>query len=152
MRSAAALVVSLLICWGAAGLGGVWTASSVDGWYRTLARPSWTPPDALFGPVWAALYTAMAISAWLVWRRVGFGWPLAAFAAQLALNVAWSGLFFGLRQVGLALLDVAALWTAILTCILLFWSVSTVAALLMVPYLAWVSFAAALNFAIWRMN
>ncbi len=152
MRSAAELVVSLLICWGAAGLGGVWTASSVDGWYRTLARPSWTPPDALFGPVWAALYTAMAISAWLVWRRVGFGWPLAAFAAQLALNVAWSGLFFGLRQVGLALLDIAALWTAILACILLFWPVSTVAALLMAPYLAWVSFAAALNFAIWRMN
>lgn len=152
MRSAAALVVSLLICWGAAGLGGVWTASSVEGWYRTLARPSWTPPDVLFGPVWAALYTAMAISAWLVWRRAGFGWPLAAFAVQLALNVAWSGLFFGLRQVGLALLDIAALWIAILACILLFWPVSTVAALLMVPYLAWVSFAAALNFAIWRMN
>ncbi|MEJ5298194.1 MAG: TspO/MBR family protein [Armatimonadota bacterium] len=152
MRSAVALVVSLLICWSAAGLGGVWTASSVEGWYRTLARPSWTPPDVLFGPVWAALYTAMAISAWLVWRRAGFGWPLAAFAVQLALNVAWSGLFFGLRQVGLALLDIAALWIAILACILLFWPVSTVATLLMVPYLAWVSFAAALNFAIWRMN
>lgn len=152
MREAAGLGISLLICWGAAALGGVWTASGVDGWYRTLSRPSWTPPDAVFGPVWAALYTAMAVSAWLIWRRAGWGWSLAAFAAQLVLNVAWSGLFFGAQRIGLALLDIVALWAAILLCIALFRPVSTAASLLLAPYLAWVSYAAALNFSIWRMN
>ncbi len=152
MRSAGGLAVSLVVCWGAAAIGGIWTASSVQDWYRDLARPSWTPPDALFGPVWAVLYTLMAVSAWLVWREGGRGWPMAAFAAQLALNVSWSGLFFGLRQVGPALLDIVALWVAILCCILIFWNVSQLAALLLLPYLTWVGFAAALNFAIWRMN
>jgi tryptophan-rich sensory protein len=138
-----------------AAVGGAATASSVGTWYPALAKPAWTPPSWLFGPVWTALYAAMAVAGWAVWRargwRQGRG-PLVLFALQLLLNAAWSGLFFGLRAPGLALLGIALLWGAILATLVAFWRVRPLAGALLVPYLAWVSFAAALNAAIWRLN
>lgn len=145
----------VMLCLSAAAAGGVLTAVSVGDWYRSLAKPPWTPPDWLFGPVWTALYLCMAISAWLVWRKAGWRRARAAlglFAVQLALNAAWSGIFFGMRRPGLAFVEILALWMSIAVTGVAFWSRSTWAALLLTPYLAWTSFAALLNFAIWKMN
>lgn len=149
------LVVFVVVCLGAAGLGAAWTNTSVATWYSTLAKPSWNPPNWVFGPVWTCLYLAMAVSAWLVWRQqgmVGARTPLLIFTGQLILNAAWSFIFFGLRNPGLALVDVVLLWLSILATILAFRRVSTWAAALLVPYLAWVSFATVLNWTLWRMN
>jgi translocator protein len=143
------------ICFAAAGIGALFTDPSVNGWYQQLRKPGWTPPDYVFGPVWSALYLAMAIAGWLVWRNRGLRGariPLVAFGIQLALNVAWSALFFGLRSPAAAFFDIWLLWSAILVTIILFWPISHLAGLLLVPYLGWVSFAAVLNLAIWRLN
>ena len=149
------LVVAVAICFAAAGLGGLWTASSVGDWYAALKKPAWTPPGWLFGPVWTVLYLMMAVAAWLVWREHGFAAaavPLGLFALQLALNVAWSGLFFGLRNPGAAMADLTLLWLAILATLLSFVPLSRPAAALLIPYLFWVTFAGALNWAICRLN
>ena len=154
-RQAIALAVSVGICLGAAGMGSVLTAPSLHPWYATLRKPTWTPPNWLFGPVWTALYLGMAVAAWLVWRQAGFSHarlPLTLFAVQLALNVAWSGIFFGLRSPGVAFLEVVLLWLFILSTAIAFWPLSRTASWLLVPYLIWVTFASALNAAIWRMN
>lgn len=143
------------ICFAAAGLGGLATTPKIDNWYATLAKPNWTPPNWVFGPVWSALYLGMAISAWLVWRQGGWSGavvPMSLFGIQLLLNATWSWLFFGLQRPGFALVDIVLLWTAILATTVAFWFRSLVAGMLLVPYLAWVSFASALNFAIWRLN
>jgi tryptophan-rich sensory protein len=127
----------------------------VSTWYRTLAKPSFTPPAWVFGPVWTALYLTMAIAVWQVWLRRGFaGAPgaMAAFAVQLLLNALWSLLFFGLRRPDLALADIALLWLALVATVLTFSRVSAPAGALLLPYLAWVSFASVLNFAIWQLN
>jgi tryptophan-rich sensory protein len=124
-------------------------------WYRRLAKPAWQPPSWIFAPVWTALYAGMALSAWLVWRKAGLqggAVPLAVYLAQLALNTAWTPLFFGLHRIGLALFDIVLLWGAVAATVALFYPIHAGAALLLVPYLAWVTFAAALNFAIWRIN
>ncbi len=124
-------------------------------WFDSLRKPSWNPPGWIFGPVWTVLYTMMAVAAWLVWRQGGWGKqrkPLLIFLAQLVLNAAWTPLFFGLHQPGLALIDIALLWFGIIAMIAAFWRVHHAAAALLVPYLAWVSFAAFLNFTIWRLN
>ena len=121
-------------------------------WYAGLAKPSWTPPDWLFGPAWTVLYVMIAIAGWLIWRAEGPGLALALWGVQLVLNAAWSWLMFGRHDILAALVDVAALWLAIAALILAAWPVSQTAALLLVPYLAWVTFAAALNFAVWRLN
>ena len=116
---------------------------------------SWAPPGWLFGPVWSALYALMALSAWLVWRDRGFAgarMALALFIAQLAANALWSWLFFAWRQGGLALADVVLLWCLIAATIAAFQRISTLAAVLLYPYLAWVTFAAALTFTVWRLN
>jgi tryptophan-rich sensory protein len=136
-------------------LGAAATATSVGGWYQTLAKPSWNPPDWLFGPVWSMLYLMMAVAAWLVWR--GHGWRAARpaltwFGIQLALNVTWSFLFFGLHRPGLALVEIISLWLSILATGIAFRQTSVAASLLLVPYLAWTSFAVFLNFALWRLN
>ncbi len=148
------MAVIVLIVMLAAGVGGLFTGRSVSTWYRALSRPDWTPPGWLFGPVWTVLYLAMAVAAWMVWRQgtPGTAAALSAFAMQLALNVAWSGLFFGLQSPAAAMADIVVLWVAIAATIGCFLRVSVPAGLIMVPYLAWVSFAAMLNFAIWRMN
>ena len=124
-------------------------------WYASLAKPSWTPPGALFAPVWTILYVLMAVAAWLVWRQAGFGGARAAlvlFVVQLALNALWSYLFFGLQRADLAVIDIVALWFAILAVLALFWRVDWRAGALLLPYLAWVGFATFLNIAVWRLN
>jgi len=149
------LAVSVGICLGAAGIGSVLTRPSIATWYATLRKPPWTPPNWVFGPVWTVLYLSMAVAAWWVWHQVGFSHgkvPLTLFAVQLAFNVAWSGIFFGLRFPGGAFLEVVFLWLFILWTAIAFWPVSRTASWLMVPYLTWVTYAGALNAAIWRMN
>jgi translocator protein len=147
-----ALIVLIVVCFAVAGLGGMATAPSIPNWYAGLAKPSWTPPSWLFGPVWSVLYLSMAVAAWLVWRKGNALVPMILFTVQLAFNLAWSWLFFGLHSPGAAFVDIVLLWVAIAATLLAFWRQSPVAGMLFVPYLGWVSFAAVLNFAIWRLN
>jgi len=144
-----ALLASLLLAFGAAFLG---AQSGPGEWYAGLRKPSWNPPGWVFGPVWTVLYAAMAVAAWRVWKAGDSRPALALYAVQLALNAAWSWLFFGLHRPGLAFVDIVALWAAILATTLAFFPKDRAAGWLMVPYLAWVSFAAVLNFTLWRMN
>jgi benzodiazapine receptor len=148
------LVMSLLIVFGIATLGGFLTNLSVDSWYPTLTKPSWTPSGATIGTVWTILYTFMGTAVWIVWRRGSGGRrsPMAIYAVQLLLNAAWSALFFGLRSPGLALLEIGILWVAIVATIATFWKVSKPAGALLAPYIIWVSFAGVLNAMIWQMN
>lgn len=146
----------LVLVGAAAGLGGLATAHGLAAWYPSLAKPAFNPPAWVFGPVWSILYVLMAVSALLVWRKA---WPsrgaklgLALFACQLGLNVLWSVIFFGLQAPGLALVELVLLWLAIAAWTAATWRVSRPAALLILPYLAWVSFAGVLNAAIWRLN
>jgi tryptophan-rich sensory protein len=151
---ALALGLFYLACFLAAGLGSLFTMVSVGSWYAGLAKPSWNPPGWVFGPVWTVLYALMAVAGWLVWRRGGSESRLALrwFAVQLVLNVGWSAVFFGLQMPGLAVLEIVLLWLAIAATLMTSWRVSRLAGILFVPYLLWVSFAAVLNFAIWRLN
>jgi benzodiazapine receptor len=148
------LIVFFAICLGAGGLGSFFTASSVRDWYPRLRKPVGTPPSWVFGPVWTTLYVLMAISAWLVWRAFGRGAhpALLIFFAQLALNVAWSGIFFGSRMPGAALLEIVILWLAVAFNIFVFFLLLPVSAYLLLPYLGWVTYAAYLNYGIWRLN
>lgn len=143
------------ICFSVAAIGSVWTATSVRTWYVQLQKPSFNPPSWVFGPVWTGLYFLMALSAWLVWRNAGWSIPRSAlilFFVQLGLNLAWSGLFFGLHRPGLALIDILALLAAIVATAIAFRPFSQAAFWLMIPYALWVSFASLLNFEIWRLN
>lgn len=154
-RQATALVVCLGITFLAAAAGGALTSLSVNGWYRTLAKPSWNPPDWVFGPVWTLLYALMAVAAWLVWRRsgwIGARLALTLFAVQLVLNVAWSGVFFGLQRPAAALVEILVLIAAIFVTLALFARHSSLAAALLAPYLAWTLFAAVLCYEIARLN
>jgi benzodiazapine receptor len=134
-----------------AAIGGLGVAGTAEE-YRSLRQPAWAPPSWLFGPVWTVLYAMIALAGWLVWRRVGFTRPLAVYTAQLVLNAIWTPLFFGAGRYGLALVDIAVLWLLIGATIFSFWRVRRSAALLLVPYWLWVTFATALNFAIWNLN
>ncbi|MGD0763597.1 MAG: TspO/MBR family protein [Roseiarcus sp.] len=136
-----------------AALTGAWFRPGE--WYERLKKPSWRPPNRLFAPVWTVLYLMIALAGWLVWREAGFagaGLPLAAYALQLVVNAAWTPLFFGLRRPDLGFVDVVLLWLSIIATIALFCPIHVVAAALLAPYLAWVTFAAALNFSVWRLN
>ncbi len=142
----------ILLCL-AASLGAVFV--SVDGWYAGLVKPPWNPPAWLFGPVWTLLYVTMAVAAWLVWREGGWSAqrrPLALFLAQWLLNALWTPLFFGLHRPDIGLAEIVVLWAVLAATLAAFWRVRRIAGLLLVPYLAWVSFAAFLNFTIWRLN
>jgi tryptophan-rich sensory protein len=124
-------------------------------WYQHLEKPFLTPPDWVFGPVWTFLYVLMGVAAWLVWQRYGFVrafWPLSLFIGQLALNALWSYLFFGLKNPGLAFLDIIALWLTLLATFINFWQYHTPAGQLLFPYFLWVTFAAYLNLQFWRLN
>jgi benzodiazapine receptor len=149
-----ALIVFLAICLGVGGLGALVTEKSVRTWYPTLRKPAGTPPSWVFGPVWTTLYVLMAVSAWLVWREYGWGAraALLIFFGQLALNLAWSGIFFGARLLGPALMEIVVLWLAIAFNIFVFSRLTPWAAHLLVPYLLWVTFAMYLNFGIWWLN
>lgn len=147
------LVGLLALCCAVAGIGGWVTATSVESWYPTLAKPGFTPPDRVFGPVWSVLYAMMAVAAWLAWRRVGWrDRALGLFFAQLALNLAWSVLFFGLQLVGAALAEILLLLAGIAATTLAFWRIDRRAGLLLVPYLLWVGYASLLNGSIWLIN
>jgi translocator protein len=149
------LLLLTAVCLGVGALGGAVTAGSVASWYPTLVKPSFNPPSWVFGPVWTALYLLMAIAAWRVWRAADPGTArrtLAVFALQLALNLGWSTAFFGLRDIGLAVLVIVALDLAVLTMVILFGRIDRIAAWLLAPYLAWIAFATVLNIAIWRLN
>lgn len=142
----------LLVVFTAAAVGGMFRPGE---WYASLIKPSWNPPNWIFGPVWTLLYVFMALSAWLVWREGGFvarRLPLLLFLVQLLFNAAWSPLFFGLRKPGLAFIDIVLLWIALLITAVFFWKARRAAGALLIPYLAWVTFAAALNFTLWRLN
>jgi len=123
-----------------------------DAWYAALVKPSFNPPNWLFGPVWTTLYVMIAVAGWRIWRSAGYGLAFSLWCVQLALNFAWSPAFFGLRNVGLALAVVLALLLAIVLFIRAAWSRDRAAALLFVPYAVWVSFASLLNAAIYQLN
>lgn len=153
-RQALGLLGWLLLAFAAAAIGG-FASASAGAFYGELVRPSWAPPGWLFGPVWSVLYVLMGISAWLVWRARGFAGAKSAllvFIVQLAANALWTWLFFVWRQGGLAFAEILLLWFLIAATIGLFWRVSRLAAVLLLPYLAWVSFASTLTLSIWRQN
>ncbi len=131
------------------------TAENVKTWYPGLVKPSWTPPGWLFAPVWTALYVGMAVAGWRVWRRLtgaaAFG-VLRLYGTQLMLNAMWSVLFFGMRRPDLALVNIVGLWLLLVLALVIFWRVDRIAGILWAPYVAWVSFATALNAAIWSLN
>jgi translocator protein len=142
----------LVLTFGAAAVGARFLP---DEWYRQLNKPSWNPPNSIFAPVWTILYFLMATAAWLIWRRHGISAALVPFSLyilQLLLNTAWTWLFFGKHQIRGALIDIVALWIVILATLLSFWRLETLAGIFLVPYLAWVSFATILNWAIWQKN
>jgi tryptophan-rich sensory protein len=144
----------LAITFVAAAIGG---AASIDAgsFYTQLVLPEWAPPSSVFGPVWTVLYVTMGIAAWLIWRAHGFRaarLALTLFLAQLALNALWSWLFFGWHRGALAFADILLLWVLIVAMVIAFWRVRALAGWLLVPYLLWVSFAAALNYAVWQLN
>lgn len=151
------LVVALVACFATAAIGSAFTFSQLGSWYAGLAKPSFNPPNAVFGPVWSVLYTVMAIAVWRVWWKgrdagVPIRGTMILFGVQLVLNAGWSITFFGLEAPGPALIVIGALWLSILALIVAFRRIDGWAAIMMVPYLAWVSFATALNFAIWQLN
>jgi len=148
-RSLVWLVGLLVASFAVAALGGIATAGNVDGWYASADKPSFNPPNWLFAPVWTTLYAAMAVAAWLVWRRGG---DLRTWWVQLALNLAWTPVFFAGQWLWPALVVIIALDVAVAVTMVAFWRVSRPAGLLFVPYLAWVLFATALNTAIAALN
>ena len=149
------LACLIVICESVGLLGGLWTGPEIPHWYRTLAKPSFNPPSWIFAPVWTSLYLLMAIAAWLVFSAPASSartMSLVLFAVQLALNLAWSWIFFRKHALGAAVVEVASLWCAIGATTILFSHVSPAAAWLMAPYWAWVTFASLLNASIWRLN
>ncbi len=154
-RDVLGLAGFVAVCLAVAAVGGAFTATSVDTWYRELAKPPFNPPDWVFAPVWTILYVMMAIAAWRVWRRVGFEGgqgALLIFAFQLVLNLGWSATFFGLQQIGLALAEIVVLLGFIVINTLAFWRIDPLAGALFVPYGLWVGFATVLNAALWILN
>ncbi len=154
-RQIAALLGFLLLSVAVSALGGMLTASSIATWYPTLTKPTVNPPDWVFGPVWSLLFLMMAVAAWRVWRRAGWrrgGPSLMLYMLQLGVNLGWSALFFGLQRPDLALIDCLVLLVLIAFTALSFWQHDNWAALLMVPYAAWVAFACVLNSSIVVLN
>jgi tryptophan-rich sensory protein len=152
-RQVIGLAVFLALTFSAAGIGSIATTPNIATWYAGLAKPSWNPPNWIFGPIWTLLYISMAVAAWRVWRQGElWRWSLALFAVQLVLNAAWSWLFFGLHLPGVAFIEIVAMLAAILATTIAFWPRSMAAGILMLPYLGWVAFASVLNFTIWRLN
>jgi benzodiazapine receptor len=156
-RSIPKLIGWVLLCEAAGGIGSIFTRDSLKDWYPTLEKPSFTPPSWVFGPVWTLLYALMGASLYMAGRqRVDDGSVVqvsrALFGIQLVLNVLWSYVFFKRRSPGWAVVEIGFLWAAIVATTLAFSKISRMAALLLLPYLLWTSFAAALNYRIWRLN
>lgn len=139
----------------AASAVGAFASIQAKSFYGQLVQPSWAPPPSVFGPVWTALYALMAIAAWLVWRSGGFRanrTALSLFLAQLALNSLWSWLFFAWHRGAWAFVDIILLWALVVATLVTFWRMRPLAGALLIPYLLWVSFASALNYAVWQLN
>ena len=153
-KQALGLIGWLLLTFLAAAIGAAASVRS-SSFYADLVRPEWAPPSSVFGPVWTILYLLMGIAAWLVWRQGGFRAARSAltlYLVQLAVNALWSWLFFGWHRGALAFADILVLWILIVATTLAFWRIRPLAGLLLLPYLAWVSFAAALNYSVWQLN
>lgn len=153
-RQLLGLLAWLAACFAAAALGALASVSAAT-FYQQLIRPPWAPPGWLFGPVWSVLYLSMGVAAWLAWRERGLrgmGGAAVLFLAQLAVNALWSWLFFAWRQGGLAFAEVLVLLVMIAATVAAFWRIRLLAGALLLPYLAWVTFASVLNFATWRLN
>ncbi len=156
MKKALRILITIAICEMAGVIGSVFTTPSIPGWYAGLAKPSFNPPNWVFGPVWTALYALMGVAAYLVYEK---GWKegkvrkaLAVFAAQLVLNALWSIVFFGAHMILGAAVIIVLLWAMILASIVLFSKISRSAAWLLVPYILWVSFATVLNISLYVLN
>lgn len=150
-----ALVAFLAACYAVSAVGTLSAVSAIPTWYAALNKPSFNPPNWIFGPVWTVLYAMMAVAAWLVWRTAPSSRRTAAltlYALQLVLNFLWTPTFFSLHAIAAALVIIVLLWLAILVTTILFWPLNRPAAWMMLPYLAWVTFATALNFEILRLN
>lgn len=149
------LIVSLVLCFAVAFLGSLVTTPSIDSWYATLQKPSFNPPNWIFGPVWTVLYFLMGVSLYMVWNQAKgkkSKKAIQVFLVQLALNFLWSVAFFGFHAPTVAFITIVILWGTILYTILLFYKLSKPAAYLLIPYLLWVSFATILNLAIVVLN
>ncbi len=150
------LIACIVLCEGAGGIGAIFTTPAISGWYKSLKKPGFTPPNSAFGPVWITLYLLMAIAVFFVWRQ-GFSQTSVTIAfvifwVQLAINVLWSAVFFGLRSLFGGVIVIILLWILILANIVAFFGVSVIAGVLLIPYILWVSIAANLNIQVWRLN
>lgn len=156
MKNGIKLVISLLLPLAVGGVAGLFTQPEIATWYETIQKPAWQPPNWLFGPVWTVLYVMMGTALYLVWKMDAPSpqkrTAVTLWAVQLGLNFFWSFIFFKHHQIGLALVDIVALWIGILLTILVFARIKRTAAWLLVPYIGWVSFAGILNVAIYRLN
>ena len=155
MNNTLKAVLSISLCFELGSSGGLITINEIPGWYAALQKPSFNPPNWLFGPVWTALYIMMGVAFYLVWRNppsAGRKKALSAFLVQFALNCAWTPVFFAMHQLGAALVVIVLMWLAIFRTIFLFAPFSKTASWLLVPYISWVSFATLLNAAIWWLN
>ena len=156
MNNVIRFVTAVAVCQLAGLIGSVFTRPAIPGWYAALSKPSFSPPNWVFAPVWTTLFLLMGIALYLVWTR-GLGkaevrTAMLLFGGQLVLNVLWSVLFFGLHLPLYAFMEIVVLWVAILLTIIYFWRVTAAAGILLLPYLLWVSFATVLNFSLWRLN
>jgi benzodiazapine receptor len=150
------LIVSIVACEGAGGIGAIFTTPSIPNWYKGLKKPAFTPPNSVFGPIWITLYLLMGIAVFLVWReglgQEGVTVAFIVFWVQLVLNILWSVVFFRLKSLLVGMVVILLLWIAILVSIALFFGVSPIAGGLLIPYIIWVSIAANLNVQVWKLN
>jgi translocator protein len=148
------LVISILIPLALGGIAGYATSQNILTWYVTLNKPFFTPPNYLFGPVWTSLFIMMGIACYLIWQSTheSKNKALTIYVIQLALNFSWSFVFFQFHQLGLAFIIIVCMWLSIFTTIVFFRKINNIAAWLLIPYILWVSYASALNFAVWQMN
>jgi len=150
------LIISIVACEGAGGIGAIFTTPAIPTWYAGLKKPAFTPPNSVFGPVWITLYLLMGVAVFAVWReglnQEGVTIAFAVFWVQLVLNVLWSVIFFGLKSLLGGMVTILLLWIAILVNIITFFGVSPIAGELLIPYIVWVSIAANLNVQIWILN
>jgi translocator protein len=150
------LIISIAACEGAGGIGAIFTTPTIPTWYAGLKKPTFTPPNSVFGPIWITLYLLMGIAVFLVWReglgQEGVTIAFVIFWAQLVLNILWSVIFFGLKSLFGGMVMILLLWIAILINIITFFGVSPLAGWLLIPYIIWVSIAANLNVQVWKLN
>ena len=146
------LLVFVVACELVGASGSFFTVRAIPGWYAALKKPSFNPPNWIFGPVWTVLYALQGAAAYFVFQANGTGVALSVFVGQLILNAAWTPIFFGAKRFGAAFAEIVVLFLLIIMAMVLFFGISVLAGWLMVPYLLWVAFAATLNYRIWRLN